>query len=63
VTEKQLQAAEEKPLKDEFIVCFARGYPDPVRCWPNTLDYARDFQGRHGGVIKHRIVSEWEEVT
>jgi hypothetical protein len=49
-------------LKDEFIVCHARGYPDPFRPVPNTLERAREFVSAHDGEIKYRVVSEWETV-
>lgn len=49
-------------LHAEYIVCHARGYPDPFRPVPQTLEAALDFQRRQGGKIKTRKVSEWREV-
>lgn len=58
-------------LREEFIVCYAAGYPDPYRV--DTLAAARDFAGRHNfnhslqqrvtPIIKRRWVSDYEEVA
>lgn len=57
-------------LHDEFIVCGAAGYPDPVRF--DTLDEAQSFALDHGFyhvtrtkaevTIRHRLVSERQVV-
>lgn len=59
-------------LREEFIVCYAPGYPDPFRPHPNTLEEARRFAAEHTfnhatntkaePVIKTRLVSDWEIV-
>lgn len=58
-------------LREEFIVCYAPGYPDPFTPWPNTLENAIRFRDDHqrGGdgrtynpKIKRRLVSDWEWV-
>lgn len=48
-------------LRTEFIVCYARGYPDPFKPIPNTLESACKFQEECGGVIKYRLVADWKE--
>lgn len=56
------------PLREEFIVCYAPGYPDPFRVHPPTLEKARKFAAEHTRPgwrlpeIKRRVVSEWEDV-
>jgi hypothetical protein len=62
-------------LREEFIVCYAAGYPDPHRPLPNTLDKAMTFAREHrtNGVtgqpvdpaplVKRRLVSDWEVVS
>jgi hypothetical protein len=57
-------------LREEFIVCYAPGYPDPFHC--ETLAEARSFVKRHNfdhsikltvvPVIKRRWASNWEEM-
>lgn len=63
------EEAAQKVLRDvdatqtrEFIVCHARGYPDPYRPWPNTLAEAERFVDEHGGFVQHRLVTVWEEL-
>jgi hypothetical protein len=63
---------EEAPLREEFIVCFAAGYPDPFSPTPNTLEEASRFAAEHSfdhvagepvqPVIKRRLSSAWEAV-
>jgi hypothetical protein len=58
-------------LREEFIVCYAPGYPDPFRC--ETLTEAQSFAERHNfdhslklqvvPVIKRRWVSDWEDLN
>ena len=63
----------QKRLREEFVVCYAAGYPDPMRF--NNLEDARIFASKHRynhslrmavtpvtPVIKRRQVSEWEDV-
>jgi hypothetical protein len=60
-------------LREEFIVCYAPGYPDPYRPHPNTLEHAKQFAVEHQWnhvtneparpVIKRRLISDWEEVA
>ncbi len=56
-------------LREEFIVCFAAGYPDPYRPHPNTLANAERFrdEGRRlpefPAIVKRRVVSDWREVV
>lgn len=49
----------EPETRTEFIVCGARGYPDPMHVHPNTLDNAIRFRDEHGGYIQSRSVSSW----
>lgn len=49
-------------LCEEFIICYARGYPDPFSPVPNTIESASKFQRKHGGQIKRRLRSEWQDV-
>lgn len=67
---------EHESLREEFIVCGAAGYPDPIRPWPQTRSYAFEFAREHttppgttspGGevytpVVKRRLISEWEVI-
>ena len=50
-------------VQREYIVCHARGYPDPYRVWPPTQERAEEFQRGHGGTIKTRLVTEWTAVA
>jgi len=50
-------------LRDEYVVCHASAYPDPASPWPQTPEGAREFVARHGGEIKHRLVTEWEPLA
>lgn len=72
---RRLNALEEGPqLREEYIVCYAAGYPDPHAPHPNTLEHARAFRDEHriNGVtkqlvdpapfIKRRLTSGWEVV-
>jgi hypothetical protein len=57
-------------FREEFIVCYAAGYPDPFQC--DTLKDARSFARRHSfdhskmqavkPVIKRRLVSDYEDI-
>lgn len=57
-------------LREEFIVCYAAGYPDPMRF--DTLREAQAFAGRHTynhstrkvvqPEIKRRMVTDYETV-
>lgn len=49
-------------FRNEFIVCRALGYPDPFSPTPNTIEAASKFQRKHGGQIRRRVVSNWEDV-
>ena len=50
-------------LRDEYVVCHAPAYPDPASPWPQTPEGAHEFAKRHGGEVKHRLVTEWESLT
>jgi hypothetical protein len=60
------QADPKMPVREEFIVCHAAGYPDPHRPHPNTLGEALAFAAEHrisgATVVKRRLVSDWKDV-
>jgi hypothetical protein len=68
------QADPKMPVREEFIVCHAAGYPDPHRPHPNTLGEALAFAAEHRisgvtgapvdpqPVVKRRLVSDWKDV-
>lgn len=57
-------------LREEYIVCYAAGYPDPFPC--ATLEEAKRFARRHSfnhsikkrvhPLVKRRLVSDYEDV-
>jgi len=59
-------------LTEQFIVCFAAGYPDPFSPHPNTYEEAVRFADEHTvkattgervhPVVRRRVASSWEEV-
>lgn len=52
-----------EPVRVEWIVCHARGYPDPYAPFPeNTREAADQFVKLHGGKIRWRYVSDWQDV-
>ena len=50
----------DRPLRQEFIVVGAKGYPDPVSPWPQDAAYVAQFAERSGGEVRTRWVTEWE---
>lgn len=52
----------------EYIVCYAAGYPDPVRPHPNTRENVERFALNHRrlpdypAIIKTRLITDWEEL-
>lgn len=61
------------PLREEFIVCRAAGYPDPYRPHPNTREEALRFANEHSvnastgervePIVRRRVVSDWQDVV
>lgn len=49
--------------REEFIVCHARGYPDPYKPWPQTRERAEEFARERGGELKRRLVTDWRTVA
>lgn len=56
------QPANDSHLRREFIVLGAPGWPGGIKPWPNTLERSKAFVACHGGVLKSRVVSDWEAV-
>ena len=50
-------------LRERFLVVGAPGWPGGIEPHPNTLENAQRFVARHGGTLRRRLESEWEDVT
>lgn len=50
-------------LEQELIVCHAPAYPDPHKPTPNTFANALRFSNQHGGKVKSRYSSAWDDLA
>lgn len=50
-----------KGMREEFVVLHAPGWPGGITPHPNTLENSERFVEKHGGVLRSRFVSDWEE--
>ena len=45
----------------EFLVVDAAGWPGGITPWPQTEENARRFVAEHGGILRTRLVTDWED--